>query len=600
MSFSNINPINTKYYYTKKYQKRKKVRIPDRPISVKATQMTNIDFNNKVKGNMISIAYFNSKINNNKENKDINYKINTESQANYYSLLLDNNQNDNKNKNEIMKKTCNNNSYYYSKTSQNSLIINIINTKSKNARNINSLNEVLQKYSNYSYKPKLGKKLKDDYLLDHKRNNSLNNNIKEKSIQKGQNKILSTEKLFNNSSNTSNIKRTKKNSVIKIEHNNNIKNLSTNTNNSYINTNILGKEGNNKKTYAERIKMKIKKRNEKNMKLIILQRNNRSYNNLKVSKSSKLKEINLNIKYNKTSYFNNSTTEIMKNHSQINILNIADSRIKNKYIITPKNITKDCDFIIKEKKKIVKKYHQYYKKRGIIKQNPIFKLNTNMNNNSENNSKEKMNNNKLIQKHNTSINLINKKNVNKKNIKNSINIIDIFRIKKPNSKIIKRKKSSLCINNIYINTYNKIDKPKKETKIPLNPKHSNLKGIQNNKIQNKLFDENNLINTYTEDNFDDLYSIIKKLKFTSNYLNLENIFSINNQEYKNYAKKFNIVYNNFYAKYITKKKQKNRTLKKSYSKLFTESTKMKTNSHSKKKSNINIDINCQISEFKLD
>ena len=60
------------------------------------------------------------------------------------------------------------------------------------------------------------------------------------------------------------------------------------------------------------------------------------------------------------------------------------------------------------------------------------------------------------------------------------------------------------------------------------------------------------------------------------------------------------MYNNFYAKHIIKTKQKNRNMRKSASKIFTESTKMKTSSHSKNRFIKNIDTNPKISEFKLD
>ena len=422
-----------------------------------------------------------------------------------------------------------------------------------------------------------------------------------------QKSILSTENLFKHSSSTSNIKKKNKNSVIKIKQNIHSRNISLNTNYSYISTNIIDKEEKNKISYAERIKKKMKNRNE-NIKLILLSRNNQSANNIKIIKKIKQKKLESNMKHNKTYFFNNSnsTYELKKTINKNNILNIDNIKIKNKYMITPKNIKKEIEINIQQKKKIEKKYYQLYKNRKVKKQKLFSNLVKNKNNDKHNNHKENLNNNAIIQKHNTSINMNNKNSLNKKYLKNSINIIDILRHKNNNQKIIKRKKSSLCSNylysknNISINSNNQ--KNKKETsKASINKKSNYLKEIQDNKIENKLFNENNLSNIFTDDNFDDLFSIIKKLNFNSNnILNTESIFSSDNPEYECYNKKFNFMYNNFYAKHIIKTKQKNKNMRKSASKIFTESTKMKTSSNSKNRFIKNIDTNPKISEFKLD
>ena len=601
MSFSSKNPINSPNYYTKKYLQSKKIKLNEGPNSVKASQMSNIiGFDNKVKGNMIRVSYFNSKLKNNKVKKNVNDKSKNENQSNYYSLFLENTQNNISSCKNKFKKISYNNSCYYLKSSQNPLIININNNNSKinNKKNINLLSEVLQKYSNFSHKPTNKKIRINTNFSNNKRNNSLKNFKSNLLTHTKQKRVLSTENLFNNSPSTSNVKKRNRNSVLKINQNNNYKHISLKSNNSYIITNITAREEKNKSSYVDRIKRNMKNKNE-NIRLILLSRNNQNINNVKLLNRINRQNLELSLKYNQTSFFNNSISEITKKNNKFKFLNIGAIPKKNQYIITPKNIKKECNLNVKGKNKIKKKYFQKYDKKEFIKQKSFYDFGTNQINN---NSKENINNNIIIQKNNTSINLTNKNILSKKPGKNSLNIADIFRIKKTNSKIIRRKKSNINIRNYYSNKFNDVNLINKKdiSKKRIYNKSKNFNEVKNNKIQNKLFNETNLINSSFDDNFDDLFSIVKKLKFNSNNLNTENIFSIESQEYKNYSKKFNSLYNKFYAKYITKKKPKNKNLRKSNSKIFTESTKMKTTSHSKKVSIKNIDMYHKISEFKLD
>ena len=141
MSFSNKDSINLQNCNTKKHQKSKKIKLKDGPISVKAPQMSNIiGIDNKIKGNIISVSYFNSKIKNDNSRNNIYNKKNNENQNNYFSLLLENKKIKNYNENKF-KKISINNSSYYSKSSKNPLIMNINNnnTKLKNKININIL-----------------------------------------------------------------------------------------------------------------------------------------------------------------------------------------------------------------------------------------------------------------------------------------------------------------------------------------------------------------------------------------------------------------------------------------------------------------------------
>lgn len=584
MSFSNKNPINLHNNYTKKYQNSKKVKLINGPISVKASKMSNIlGFDNKVKGNIISSSYFNLKIYKNKRKNQNNEKLKNENQTNYYSLFFDNNQNSNNSKVNI-KKINNNNSYFYSKISLNSLIRNNNNIKSKiiNKRNKNILNEVLKKYSNHSSKTKMKNIIKNDITMNNKRNSSFKNYKSNNLTRIKQNIILSTENIFNNSHSTSNINRKKRNSVLKIEQKDStrnmlIKNYFTNTNNRII------KKEDNINTYINRDKRKMNKIQK--IKLMLFSRNNTISNNVKILKNEKSKKNESNMKHNKSSYFNFSTSDIRRKINNKSILNIDDIRMNNKYIVTPKNFQKDSEIISKEKNKIERRYMHDIPKREIIKQKPIYKFIINKKTYINLNSKENQLNNILIKK-------INSKNTLYKRHKNySISIIDIFKKKKSNSKINKTKWKN---SNNDTNINNKTNKIKKS----LNENKNISQLIKNNKIENKLFNENNITDSTTDDNFDDLYSIIKKLKFNS--INSQSIFDSESLEYKNYIKKFNSFYNNYYTKYQSKIKQKSKNVRKSSSKIFIESTRMKTSSHTKKLSYKNIDTNNRIREFKLD
>ena len=529
MSFSIKNPLNLNQCYTKKNRQTKKIKIIEGPISVKAAQISNIiDFDNIIGGNIISKSYFNSKVYNKNKIKKHNSKdkLNNENHSNYYSLFLEKRKNNEKNiKNN--KKITSNNSCYYSKISLNPLI-NSINNNSKiyNKRNKNFLNEILQKYSNYSYKSKMRNKLKEnmDSNTNNTRNMSLIKNFKStKNLSNIQKPILSTENLFHNISSTSNIKKKHINSVLKI-NNSRIKKEKEENNNKKIDINII----------------KNIKRNKK--------------------------------ENSKSSYFNFSSSNIRKIINKSNILNLEDSKFQNKYMITPKN----SQFVSKDKNNIENKYFKKLQKREIFKQKSIY------NNNSNHNTL----NNIIILK-----NIKNKNNLYKRHKNNSINIIDIIQKKKPLSKkkILKRKKSNIHLNQ-------EISKNNNKTSLSLAV--NNLKSTHDNKIENKLFKENNLINIDIDNNFDDLYSVIKKLKFTSEK-NEINIFNNENSEYKNYIKKFNYLFNNYLAKNNSIMKSKNKYIKKSNSKFFSESTKMKTSSNSKNYSYKNINNNPKIREFKL-
>ena len=559
MSFSINNPLNLNNYYSKKNLQSKRIKLP---ISVKGSQLSNIiDYDKKVGGNIISISYFNSrKYNKNKTRKNNSKdKVINENQSNYYSLFLENSKNNNinnNNKNAKFRNISSSNSCYYSKISLNPLIINSNNNNSKiNNKGKNLLSEILIKYSKYSHKPKMKSWNKNNLILNT--NNSKNISLKNFKSSKNisyikQKPILSMENIFQNISSTSNIKKKQKNSVLKI-------NISANSSekNEKIDFNIINNKTRNKK--------------EKN-KSTLFSPNNTITHNIKKIVISKYKKNELKRMHNRTSFFNFSISEIRKRINKSNILNFEDIKIQNKYMITPKN----SQFALNDKNKIEHDYYEKNKKREIIKLKPIY-----------NNSKQNILN-KIVTKKIKNNNTLYKRHKN-----DSINIIDIFQKKKPKSRkaISKRKKPNISLNKT---------NSKNNLKLPLTITDNNLNSIKDNKIENKLFKENNLINKYTDDNFDYLFSVVKKLKF--NFRNNEkNVFDNENSEYKNYIKKFNFQYNNYFAKYKSNIKIRNKSkyIRKSNSKFFTESTKMKTSSHSKKISYISINTNPRISEFRI-
>ena len=124
------------------------------------------------------------------------------------------------------------------------------------------------------------------------------------------------------------------------------------------------------------------------------------------------------------------------------------------------------------------------------------------------------------------------------------------------------------------------------------------KEIKKNNIENNLFNENNLIvlDSKVDDKFDDLYSIIKRMTFSSILLNNEGLFSVENRKYQTYLKLFNNFYDIYYLKNLSTVKKVNKSCK--GNKNCSASTK--TNNTSYKKSTYHQDNNENpIEEFKL-
>ena len=101
--------------------------------------------------------------------------------------------------------------------------------------------------------------------------------------------------------------------------------------------------------------------------------------------------------------------------------------------------------------------------------------------------------------------------------------------------------------------------------------------IRKNNIENNLFSENNLIDIekIIDDKFDDLYSIIKRLNFSTVLLNNEGLFSVENKVYQNHTQVFNNYFDKFYLKNLSTVKKVNKSSK---GKNCSASTKVNTTS----------------------
>ena len=119
--------------------------------------------------------------------------------------------------------------------------------------------------------------------------------------------------------------------------------------------------------------------------------------------------------------------------------------------------------------------------------------------------------------------------------------------------------------------------------------------IKKNNIENNLFSENNLIDIekIIDDKFDDLYSIIKRINFSTVLLNNEGIFNVENKVYQNHTQVFNNYYDKFYLKNLSTVKKVNKG-----SKGKNCSTSTKVNTTSCKKNSYQKEKN-DIEEFKL-
>ena len=133
--------------------------------------------------------------------------------------------------------------------------------------------------------------------------------------------------------------------------------------------------------------------------------------------------------------------------------------------------------------------------------------------------------------------------------------------------------SNYYIKNLYVNEHKII---LSEPSLSKNNIFQNKKEkIIKNKEYNELFNDENLfeLSNDLDDNFDDLNSIVRKIKFNLVIVNKENFFSQNNKSYQNFKQEFE---NDFGTNYLNK-------LKRIYCSLDKEKNKITERRNSKSK-----------------
>ena len=135
-----------------------------------------------------------------------------------------------------------------------------------------------------------------------------------------------------------------------------------------------------------------------------------------------------------------------------------------------------------------------------------------------------------------------------------------FRLSAKNNDISKHYNKNTIKTNDTNNSYAYISE-KKNKKIRIDD--GSGEEIKKNNIENNLFDENNLIelDSKVDDKFDDLYSIIKRMNFSSILLNNEGLFSVENTKYQAYSKQFNNFFDIYYLKNLSTVKKVNKSCK---------------------------------------
>ena len=259
---------------------------------------------------------------------------------------------------------------------------------------------------------------------------------------------------------------------------------------------------------------------------------------------------------------NNKLFEINKNNnSQINY---DINRETNYSTITTQDNIRNTDHHVKSiindnKKQIIPK------NRNIQKLSDLNNLN--LIKNSHNSNKEKNNKNKEINK-NFIDNEENKKlncNDNNKNDKDKFYLNKLNNNEQFNKTLIKK---------ITFDDNNKL--LKKDLYV-----EKNL--VDNDIIKNDLFNEDNLdeLPKDYDENFNDLYSLIKQIKFRNIIINIEGIFTTEGKDYMNYRYKFDKMYDNLFIK--KKNSFSNHSIK--TKKFFEATSNTKTNYSSSKKHN---------------
>ena len=448
----------------------------------------------------------------------------------------------------------------------------------KNDTSKNNKNKIIKKENKIITKDNNANKNNHNYINVVINNKNQNNfNIQKYSSYKLSN-IIKNKINHNHTDIISNYDKIYLSNMIKKESNKNSnnnytnKNRNNNSNNFNINNNItkefIIKEYNNKKTKeSEKYKTLINNKKDNNNNSLIKKNKfheqksitsiyNNHHNSLYVNTLNKKKSDNI------------SNLEQKIKITKYNINNIIDNSLKNttnnsvqkdKNKITKdnnKDNTKDKD---KSKEKIKELYNNKKIKDNKIITCKIMNIKKNKNNNfiiNVNNSqklraqkikKDKCsdkNGNKKVKerKSKTKSKSVSKKEEKEKHQINNININNIFFNDLDN--FVSNNE------NISIDTFDKdnmVKKDKEKNKKEKNYTSFELISLSENKINDddKFTDIDVNNELFIEDNFDDINTIIRKIDFYSVKDEPQDIFSLNNNKYKEYNKIFNKRFNNF-------------------------------------------------------
>jgi len=580
---------------------------------------------NKVKNAIISNSSRNNSVKNNNKNENINFNINNFAHVTHNSSSIPKNlqKNENLANNQFKLRTKSRNKKYYIRENRIERKKQNIKSLFKKMKSKAKLSLSYSKKENYKIKAKIGE---HSYVNINDLSCINQNNRKNKTNQK----IYNYSRKHNRNHTTSCNKK-----IIDSL-------LSKNIRNKKISDFILIDDPSIKKKnlYQTDVLNNINFDNIKLKKLdVISPKHKFGTNIIKNNMTNDIKEVKIRNYHSISQNINNLKNIISKlNDNYLNNYNSNNSSLYNKRKILkdipiPK-LTKDKKPEIEEKKKRCSKS---------IKGIKIKKMNINKNVNilskQKNNSTNKTNSKKI--KNNDNKNCFPLTNdydrddyeleINFEDYcKEKLNIIDILKLNNKNKSLNEKKLNFISLKigknnknknkrlspdlncrlnshkNNAMKNYNKnINKPKETNHscTNLNEKKNKYlriddgtgEEIRKNNIENNLFSENNLmdIDKIVDDKYDDLYSIIKWINFSTVLLNNEGVFNVENKVYQNHTQVFNSYFDKLYLKNISTVKKGNKSSK---GKNFSSSTKVNTTSY--KKNSYKNEKN-EIEEFKL-
>ena len=608
---------------SKKQINRKNFTIKEERIAFDKQNNNSIKIKvNKVKNVIISNSSRNNSVKNNNNNENINNNNFAHITHNSSSIPKKLQKNESLVNNLFNLRTKSRNKKYYIKE-------NRIERKKKNIKSMFKKMKSKAKLSlSYSKKEnnKIKAKINDNSYVNQNNLSCINQNNR---ISKNNPKIYNYSRLHNRNHTTSCNKK-----IIDSLLNKNIRNKK-------ISDFILIDDPSIKKKnlYQTDIINNINLDNIKLKKIDIISPKHKFGTNI-IKNNNEIKEVNIRNYHSISQNINNLKNIISKlNDNYFNNYNSNNSSIYNKRkvlkdIPIPK-INKDKKSEIEEKKS--KKCPKSIKDIKIKKMN----INKNVNalNKQKNNSTNKTNSKKI--KNNDNKNCLPLTNDYDRDdyeleinfddyCKEKLNLIDILKLNNKNKSLNEKKLNLMSLklgkNNKNknkrlspdlncrlsahksnaIKNYNKNNNKQKDANnscVNLNEKKNKYlriddgtgEEIKKNNIENNLFSENNLIDIekIIDDKYDDLYSIIKRINFSTVLLNNEGLFNVENKVYQNHTQVFNSYYDKFYLKNLSTVKKANKGSK---GKNCSASTKVNTTSC--KKNSYKNEKN-DIEEFKL-